>query len=411
MLPPRRAHSYAEQLSGTAFTVPRAANLRTWLYRIRPSVTHTPFGEPVAAPRLAADGAALETTPDQLRWSPLPLPAASESVDFVAGLQTYAAAGEPSMKAGMAVHYYAANASMLHSSFYSADGDMLLVPQEGALDIRTELGLMRVRVGEIAVLPRGHVFAVRLVDGAPVRGYVAEVYSGHFRLPDLGPIGANGLANARDFKTPVAAYERVDGVRHTRRAKFLGRLFETALDHSPFDVVAWHGNYVSYKYDLADFCAINSVSFDHMDPSIFTVLTVPTTEPGVAACDFVVFPPRWMVAEATFRPPYYHRNLMSEFMGLIRGEYDAKKGGEDGFRPGGASLHSCMSPHGPDAATFEAASVGEQRPVRMSDGDLAFMFESTYIFRVSRQALESPTRQKNYYRCWADLQSHFDESQ
>lgn len=294
---------------------------------------------------------------------------------------------------------YLANSSMKNKAIYNSDGDFLFVPQQGTLDIQTELGWLEVNPGEIAIIPRGVVFKVNL-DG-PSRGYILEVYSGHFKIPDLGPIGANMLANPRDFLAPVAAYEEVEG-DWTLVNKYQGQLFAASKDHSPFNVVAWHGNYAPYKYDLSLFAAVNSVTFDHPDPSIFTVLTCQTMEPGVAVADFVIFPPRWGVAEHTFRPPWYHRNTMNEFMGLIKGMYEAKK---EGFLPGGGSLHSAMSAHGPDAPTFERASAQPLTPERISDNALAFMFESTYFFSVTPWAQERTD--PNYFKCWQDLKSHF----
>ena len=190
-------------------------------------------------------------------------------------------------------------------------------------------------------------------------------------------------------------------------AKFSGRLWATRLDHSPLDVVAWHGNYAPYKYDLARFNSINTVSFDHPDPSIFTVLTSASDTPGMANIDVVIFPPRWLVAEHTFRPPYFHRNLMSEFMGLIHGAYDAKA---EGFLPGGASLHNSMSPHGPDAETFGKATSAELAPQRLGD-TLAFMFESRYVYQPTPAALDADFRQRDYVDVWAGLRSHFTPDQ
>ncbi|HEX6160150.1 MAG TPA: homogentisate 1,2-dioxygenase domain-containing protein, partial [Thermoanaerobaculia bacterium] len=267
--------------------------------------------------------------------------------------------------------------------------------------LRTELGHVEVKPGEIAVIPRGTKFRVEL-QGDDARGYLCENFGAPFRLPDLGPIGANGLANPRDFLSPVAAYEEVEG-DFELIAKFGGTLWSARIDHSPLDVVAWHGNYAPYKYDLARFNAINTVSFDHPDPSIFTVLTSPSDTPGTANCDFVIFPPRWMVAENTFRPPYFHRNVMNEYMGLIYGEYDAKA---EGFVPGGGSLHNCMSGHGPDAATFEAASNAKLEPRYLGE-TLAFMFETRYVIRPTRFALETPLLQRDYWRCWQGIQKHF----
>ena len=392
---------YAEQLSGTAFTAPRHANRRSWLYRIRPAVLHGAF-EALPHPRLAS--APFETTgtsPNQLRWDPFPLPEAP--TDFVDGLATIAGNGDVAAQSGIAIHVYACNRPMRGRCFYDADGELLVVPQEGALRIATELGDLDVAPGEIALLPRGIRFQVDLADdGAAARGYVCENYGAMLRLPELGPIGANGLANPRDFLAPVAAYRDEDGAFELV-AKFGGRLWRAPIDHSPLDVVAWHGNYAPYKYDLARFNTINTVSFDHPDPSIFTVLTSPSDAPGTANVDFVIFPPRWMVAEATFRPPWFHRNVMSEYMGLIRGVYDAKA---EGFVPGGGSLHNAMSGHGPDAATFERASQVELAPQRI-DGTLAFMFESRYVIHPTAHALACPQLQRDYPACWRGLARHF----
>jgi homogentisate 1,2-dioxygenase len=381
---------YAEQFSGSPFTVPRPMQKRSWLYRIRPSVMHEPFAE--TDPRNFRFDS-LPTPPNQLRWDPLPIP--DEPADFVQGLTTIAA------NDGVGIHIYAANRSMTDRYFYDADGDLLLVPERGSLIVRTELGIIDAGPGEIAVIPRGTKFRVELQHD-DARGYVCENLGAPFRLPDLGPIGSNGLANPRDFLTPVAAYEDLEG-DFELIAKFGGRLWSARIDHSPLDVVAWHGNYAPYKYDLARFNVINTVSFDHPDPSIFTVLTSPSDTPGTANVDFVIFPPRWMVATDTFRPPYFHRNVMNEYMGLIRGTYDAKA---EGFVPGGGSLHNCMSGHGPDAATFEQATKAKLDP-RYLDDTLAFMFETRHIIRPTRFALESPALQRDYWKCWHGLKKHF----
>jgi homogentisate 1,2-dioxygenase len=392
---------YAEQISGTAFTAPRHANRRSWLYRIRPSVLHGRF-EALAHSRLAsAPFDASATSPNQLRWDAFPMP--DTPTDFVDGLTTVAGNGNAAGQFGVAIHVYACNRSMRDRYFYDADGELLIVPQEGALRIATELGVLDVAPGEIALVPRGMRFAVDLPDDrTPARGYVCENYGALLRLPELGPIGANGLANPRDFLAPVAAYSEREGTFELI-AKFDGRLWRASIDHSPLDVVAWHGNYTPYKYDLAHFNAINTVSFDHPDPSIFTVLTSPSDTPGTANVDFVVFPPRWVVAEGTFRPPWFHRNAMSEYMGLIRGVYDAKA---EGFVPGGASLHNAMSGHGPDAATFARASSAELVPQKL-EGTLAFMFESRYVIHPTAHALASPQLQQDYQSCWHGLAKHF----
>jgi homogentisate 1,2-dioxygenase len=404
--PQRVAHGlYAEQISGTAFTAPRHVNRRSWLYRIRPASVHQAFS---MLQRAAFHNNFDEAPPppDQLRWDPLPIPATP--TDFVDGLLTMAGNGGPASQAGIGIHVYAANRSMQGRFFYDADGELLIVPQLGRLRIATELGVLDVEPQEIAVIPRGMRFRVELpdaVDGrGEARGYVAENFGAALRLPELGPIGSNGLANARDFLAPVAAYEDVDG-DFELVAKFQGRLWSARIDHSPLDVVGWHGNYAPYKYDLRRFNTIGSISYDHPDPSIFTVLTSASDTPGVANMDFVIFPPRWLVAEDTFRPPWFHRNIASEFMGLVHGAYDAKAGG---FVPGGASLHNCMSGHGPDAASFDKAGAADTtKPDHIVD-TMAFMFETRAVIRPTRQALESPQRQRDYQECWQGLRKRFD---
>jgi homogentisate 1,2-dioxygenase len=383
---------FAEQLSGTAFTAPRAENRRTWLYRLRPSANHPAYRPHDQGMLRSGPFDEAPCPPNRMRWDPLPVP--RDGADFVDGLVTLAGNGDPATTAGIGIHLYLANQSMRRRCFYNADGELLIVPQQGALDLFTELGRMSLQPGEIGVIPRGVRFRVDLPDG-PVRGYICENYGQPFRLPDLGPIGSNGLANARDFLTPAAAFEDVDGPTEVVQ-KFGGRLWATEFDHSPLDVVAWHGNYAPYKYDLARFNTIGTVSFDHPDPSIFTVLTSPSEIHGTANCDFVIFPPRWMVAEHTFRPPWFHRNVMSEFMGLVTGAYDAKVGG---FAPGGASLHNCMSGHGPDQASYDAAVKADLKPHKI-ENTLAFMFESRWVIRPTQFALETPAMQLDYDDVW-----------
>jgi homogentisate 1,2-dioxygenase len=391
---------YTEQVSGSAFTAPRGQNRRTWMYRIRPSVVHEPY-QPFAKQTLLRSGPFDEepTPPNQMRWDPLPFPAAP--TDFVEGIVTIGGNGSPDAHDGVGIHIYAATASMKDRFFYSADGEMLILPQEGGVRFATECGVIEAKPGELVVIPRGIKFRVELLD-KKARGYICENYGQPFRLPDLGPIGANGLANPRDFLTPAAAFDDREG-KFEVVAKFLGRLWAAPFNHSPLDVVAWHGNYAPYKYDMARFNCINTVSFDHPDPSIFTVLTAPSHQHGTANVDFAIFPPRWLVAEHTFRPPWFHRNMMNEFMGLIYGEYDAKA---EGFLPGGASLHNCMSGHGPDAETFERASHAELKPQHIKD-TLAFMFETRMAVRPTRYALESKILQHEYYECWQGLKRNF----
>jgi homogentisate 1,2-dioxygenase len=383
---------YAEQLSGTAFTAPRHENRRSWLYRMRPSAEHPPYRRYEGATLFAPGTVQAPLAPNRLRWDPLAMPEAP--TDLIDGLTTMVANRDPQDLEGVAVHVYRANRDMQHRCFFNADGEMLFVPQQGRLTLYTEMGRIEVAPGEIALVPRGVRFRAALPDGT-ARGYVAENHGALFRLPDLGPIGSNGLANPRDFLTPVAQYEDAEGEVELIQ-KYLGTLWTTTLDHSPLDVVAWHGNLAPWKYDLARFNTIGTVSFDHPDPSIFTVLTSPSGVAGRANADFVLFPPRWMVAEDTFRPPWFHRNVMSECMGLIRGAYDAKA---EGFAPGALSLHNLMSGHGPDVTSWEAASKAALKPHKIED-TLAFMVESCWPFRPTAFALETDALQRDYDAAW-----------
>jgi homogentisate 1,2-dioxygenase len=391
---------YAEQLNGAAFTAPRHANRRAWTYRIRPAAVHEPFRR-IDAGRVVSAFGDVVTPPNQLRWDPLPIPAAP--TDFVAGLVTLAGNGDAAAMTGCAIHVYAANRSMHDRFFYDADGELLLIPQQGRLRLATEFGRLDVEPFEIVAIPRGVRFRVELPDGA-ARGYVCENYGAPFRLPDLGVIGSNGLANPRDFRVPVAWYEDREG-DFELVAKFCGNLWSAAIGHSPLDVVAWHGNCAPYKYDLRRFNAIGSISYDHPDPSIFLVLQSQSDTPGVDAIDFVIFPPRILAMEHTFRPPWFHRNIASEFMGLIHGVYDAKA---EGFQPGGASLHNCMTGHGPDADTFaKASALDTSKPTYIRD-TMAFMLETRAVIRPTRFALEAAELQQEYYRCWQGLEKRFD---
>lgn len=393
---------YAEQLSGTSFLSMRHENLRSWLYRIQPSVVHSAFQKFELPLLKSCPFDEVETPPDQLRWSPLPDPEKNKPCDFLEGLVTICGNGTEGSVRGSAVHLYSINRDMRDRYFFDSDGELLIVPQQGRLKLCTEFGTIELEPLEIAVVPRGVKFKVDLLDDI-ARGYVCENYGPHLRLPYLGPIGANGLANPRDFLAPTAAYEKKKGAFELI-TKFNGSLWRSECDHSPLDVVAWHGNYYPYKYDLRRFNVINTVSNDHPDPSIFTVLSSPSEIPGMSNLDFVIFPPRWMVAENTFRPPYYHRNFMSEYMGLIEGVYDAK---QEGFLPGGGSLHNCMSAHGPDTDTFEQSSKVELKPVKI-EKTMAFMFESSLVYKPTRFAMETELRQKNYQDCWSGLKANFE---
>ncbi|TLU66848.1 homogentisate 1,2-dioxygenase [Thalassotalea litorea] len=391
---------YTEQFNSTAFTAPRSSNRRTWFYRIRPSAVQGEYQAIDNGLIRTAPITEAVTPPSMLRWDPIDIP--TQKTDFIDGLITMAANGNANGQSGMAIHHYALNANMDNRYFCNADGEMLFVPQQGELLLFTECGKLTIKAGEIAVVPRGMKFQISLFSDT-ARGYLCENYGDPLHLPERGPVGANGYSNDRDFQYPVAAFEDIEG-DFTLVTKFNGNLFQCPIGHSPLDVVAWTGNSAPYKYDLSRFNVINTVSYDHPDPSIFTVLTSQTATPGVANLDFVIFPPRWMVAENTFRPPWYHRNLMSEYMGLIEGVYDAK---EHGFVPGGASLHNCMSPHGPEADVFEKASTVDLQPQRY-ENTLAFMFESRFVISPTAYALHGKERQHNYIECWQKIQKKFN---
>jgi homogentisate 1,2-dioxygenase len=393
---------YGEQISGTAFTAPQGQNERTWCYRIRPSVKHThrflrvelPYWK--SAPHILPDVASL----GQYRWDPIS--ASTEGLTWLTGMRTMTTAGDVNIQTGMASHIYLVTESMQDAYFYSADSEMLIVPQEGHLRFCTELGILDVAPQEIAILPRGLVYRVEVLKG-PARGFVCENYGQKFALPNRGPIGANCLANRRDFKTPVAAYEDRD-VPSTVTVKWAGQFHETQIDHSPLDIVAWHGNYAPVKYDLKTYCPVGAVLFDHPDPSIFTVLTAPSGIEGTANVDFVLFRDRWMVAENTFRPPWYHKNVMSELMGNIYGQYDAKP---KGFLPGGMSLHNMMLPHGPDQNSFEQATKADLAPHKLAN-TMAFMFETRFPQHLTQFAATEAPAQEDYVDCWVDLRKRFD---
>lgn len=384
---------YAEQLSGTAFTRPRHSNLHSWLYRKLPSVVHDDY-EPYDQTKILSF--AKLQAPNPLRWSPLPQP--PFKLDFIDGL--FHLAGNHLSN----TFIYQCNQSMERRYFSNNDGEMLLVPYLGELRIETEFGVLTIGPGKIAVIPRGVKFKV-ILNSVLASGYLCENMATPFSLPQLGLIGSNGLANPRHFLFPKAAYENAVDKPVSLICKYQHRLWLAKSNHSPLNVVAWHGNYAPYSYDLSLFNTINTVSFDHPDPSIFTVLTSESNTPGLANIDFVIFPPRWMVAEHTFRPPYFHRNVMSELMGLIYGEYDAKK---EGFLPGGLSIHNCMTGHGPDNDSYINGIAQRLEPSRYND-TLAFMFETKEPWLISEIALASPARQPNYSRCWQNLQSQFNQ--
>ncbi len=390
---------YGEQLTGSAFTAARGVTRWSWTYRIRPSVLHEPFREMTAGLWRSGPFNDAAPNPNQMRWAPLPVP--SKSTDFLDGIITMGGNGDPALQTGVAIHLYAANASMQDRFFYNADGEMLIVPQVGKLRFHTELGVLEVAPGEICVIPRGIRFRVELLEPA-ARGYICENYGQYLRLPELGVIGTSGLANARDFLAPVASYEDREG-DFRLVAKFGGGLWEAEIDHSPLDVVAWHGNLTPYKYDLAKFNCINTVTWDHPDPSIYCVLLSPSAIPGTANMELSVFGPRWSVADHTFRPPPFHRNIASEFMGLIHGQYIGKA---EGFVPGSASLHNCMSGHGPDAEAFERGVSAEPKPEFLGN-TMAFMFETQLQIRLTQFALKTDLVERTYYTHWQGIKKQF----
>jgi len=393
---------YAEQLSGSPFTAPREQNQRSWLYRIWPTVKHSGRYARIDKRLIRTAPAREESTLPigQQRWNPLPIPKAE--LTFVTGLHTMTTAGDCDTQVGMASHVLLVTHPMTNEFFFDADGELLIVAQHNKLRFRTEFGVIDIEPGEICVIPRGVIFKVELING-PARAYVCENYGGAFTLPNRGPIGANCLANPRDFLIPVATYEDKEQTS-SLFVKWGGELYRSEIARSPLDVVAWHGNYAPYKYDLRRFSPVGAILFDHPDPSIFTVMTSPSETPGTANVDFVIFPERWSVAEDTFRPPWYHRNIMSEFMGLVYGVYDARP---EGFLPGGISLHNCMLPHGPDASAFQHASNAELKPVKL-EGTMAFMFETRFPQRITRFAAENSSRQDDYVEVWRGLKKHFN---
>jgi homogentisate 1,2-dioxygenase len=391
---------YAEQLSGTAFTRPKPE--RTWCYRIRPSVKHTSRFRKIevphwkSAPHVLADVISL----GQYRWDPIPMP--QTGLNWITGMHTVTTAGDVNTQTGMASHVYLITESMVDEYFYSADSELLVVPQSGRLRFCTELGVIDLEPKEIAILPRGMVYRVEVLEG-PCRGFVCENYGQTFELPNRGPIGANCMANPRDFKTPVAAFEDREAPSRVV-IKWCGQFHETRIGHSPLDVVAWHGNYAPCKYDLRSYSPVGAILFDHPDPSIFTVLTAPSGHEGTANIDFVLFRERWMVAEHSFRPPWYHKNIMSELMGNIYGQYDAKP---QGFQPGGLSLHNCMLPHGPDRNAFEGASNADLKAEKL-DNTMSFMFETRFPQHLTEWAATSAPLQDDYLDCWTSLEKKFD---
>lgn len=349
---------YAEQLSGTGFTAARADNRRTWCYRVRPASQRTDFA-PLAHPRLAGEFPGAPVV--ELTGFP-PLAGAPEH-DFLDGLVTLCGAGDARLRTGYALHRYAATRSMESRAFYSADGDLLILPERGAFTLLTELGALAVAPGSLAIVPRGLAFSILLHD-EPIRGYVAEPFGGGFRLPERGPVGANGLADARHFHAPAAWHEDRLAPGFTLVAKLGGALHAAPLDHTPFDVAGWFGNHVPYVYDLADFSPVGNTLLDHGDPSIYCVLSAPNL-------DLIVFPPRWDATAHTFRPPYFHRNTIAEINGILRDdEHHAP------FVPGCVFITPPLTPHGVGGRTVERERArDDDAPYRVHDS-LWFQLES-----------------------------------
>ncbi|THU86654.1 homogentisate 1,2-dioxygenase [Dendrothele bispora CBS 962.96] len=398
---------YTEGMTGASFVSPRHENLNAWLYRIRPSVAHEGFTRLADNPDLESNflpiNPKVHISPTQLAWHPLDLPDDSKQVDFIDGLKTMAGNGDPTLREGLAIHIYVANKSMDKRAFVDSDGDMLILPQQGRLDVQTEFGRLMVRPGELLVIQRGMKFKVTLPDG-PSRGYIQEIYGSHYTLPELGPLGGHGLANPRDFEHPVASFD-IDQSPWEVVYKVMGQLHACHQGHTPFDVVAWHGNYLPYKYALEKFVNVGSISKDHIDPSIFCVLTAKSKTPGIPLADFLIFSPRWDVAMNTFRPPYYHRNSATEFMGLIYGVYGGRS---DGFIPGAASYENGFTPHGVSYEEWSKATSADLQPMRVHEGTMAFMFESSMMFTITDFAMnKSGKLHEHEPKMWDDLKGRF----
>jgi len=394
---------YAEQVNGSGFVAPRHENRRSWLYRVRPSADQSPA---VALPQgfLAGDFLAEPPEPNLAGWAPLPLP--TVATDFVDGLATLGGAGSARLRRGYAVHVYAANRGMEDRCFGNADGDLLILPEQGALTLLTELGPLEVAPGQVALVPRGIRFSV-LVSVGGARGYVAESFGRPFGLPDRGPVGANGLADARHFRAPSAWHEDRVSLGYRVTAKLAGRLFESTQDHSPFDVAAWQGNHVPTVYDLDAFSPVGNARFDHGDPSIHTVLSAPMDEQGAHTLDLVAFVARWDVTEHTFRPPYFHRNVTTELNGIVR---DAVVPGSP-FVPGCFFLTPSLVPHGVVAASVERhlAEAAAESPRRSSESSLWFQFETALPFVPTPWARDAAHRIADWPLVWGAYRKHFRE--
>jgi homogentisate 1,2-dioxygenase len=394
---------YPEQLSGTAFGLPRHKNLRTWLYRIRPSAQQSPF-RPLRHETFTTAFTSEPVEPNLFGWRPCPIPSAGQ--DFVDGIVTLGGAGDGHSRRGYALHWFTANRSMDNRAFCNADGDFLLVPQLGELTLVTELGVLEVGTGQIALLPRGLRYSVVLRSPA-ARGFIAEVYGRHFELPERGVIGANGLADARHFRTSTAWFEDRLELGYRITSKLGGVLYDAQQDYSPYDVVAWHGNYVPYVYDLAAFVPVSNVRVDHPDPSIYSVVSCPLDETGSNLLDLIVFPPRWDPTEHTFRPPFFHRNATMEWNAVVRSD------SSDGalFESGVSFLTPPMTPHGVTSAAVERAFRLDEAtaavPHRSSDQSLWIQFESSLPLQLSPLAREPSRAILDWPTVWGAYRNHF----
>ncbi|ORX94816.1 homogentisate 1,2-dioxygenase [Clohesyomyces aquaticus] len=402
---------YSEQLNGSSFVSARQALQHVWMYRIRPSVVHGELSRSDLNSKLEAyfgpANPRVEYNPSQQAWNPFPVPEASpsSSIDFVHGLRTVAGQGDPTSKQGIAIHIYTANASMQNRAFCNNDGDFLILPQQGRLDIQTELGNVMVRPGELAVIQAGIRFKVSLPDG-PSRGYIQEIFGAHYELPELGPIGSNGMALPRDFEYPVASFDLDSSSIWEIVYKLAGTLHSCHQPHTPFDVVAWHGNYAPYKYAIEKFINMANVERDQADPTIYCVLTARSIIPGVSLTDFLVFTPKWISTTNTFRPPYYHRNMSTEVMGLVYGTYG---GSSHVLEPGGLSYEASYMPHGETYETWKMATTQDLRPTRACEDTLAFMFHVSVPLMLTQWAMESPARNPTDVKVLAGFEGHFLE--
>lgn len=394
---------HSEQVSGTGFVAPRRENLRSWLYRIRPSAQHTRFS-PVDHPRVSHDFE-IQSSPNLSAWSQI-VDDSEGPQDFVAGLTTLGGAGNPALRRGFALHGYRATADMEDHAFTNADGDLLVLPQQGRLIALTEFGALEVEPGEVLLLPRGLRVSILVPDGE-AQGYAAEIFAGHFQLPERGPIGANGLVDERHFRGPTPYYEDrlAPGFRMTH--KFGGALSEATQDHSPFDVVGWHGAYLPLAYRFSAFSPVSNTAFDHTDPSAFTVLSAALDEEGANALDLVVFPARWDPTEHTFKPPYFHRNVTTEINGIIE---DPSLNAP--FTTGMVFVTPSMTPHGVRAGAVERflakSDEAADRPTKSSSKSLWFQFETALHFHRTEWAKRTDLAKEDWPDVWGEYGVHFD---